>query len=158
MNAEDVIGILSIINGLLVVLVGWLLRQQTKMSDRIDALTTQVTVIRHELSPEGDRSLLPAVQLGVGWQRRQGLGLTLKTRPSGRSSMNPLENNPKARKVAYKILQTLGLALGATQTAFLAVDAGQPTWLSVCLTVLGYVSAAIGFTADKNVAQPDPKK
>ena len=68
MNAEDVIGILALINGLLVALVGWLLRQQTRMADKIDALTTQVTVISHELSPEGDRSLssrVDAVEVGL---------------------------------------------------------------------------------------------
>jgi len=67
-NAEDVIGILALINGLLVALVGWLLRQQTRMADKIDALTTQVTVISHELSPEGDRSLssrVDAVEVGL---------------------------------------------------------------------------------------------
>lgn len=71
--------------------------------------------------------------------------------------MNPLEEYPVLRRWAYRAVWVVGLILGATQVAFATIgDGAQPEWLLAALAVLGYVSIATNYTADKNVPQ-DPK-
>jgi hypothetical protein len=75
--------------------------------------------------------------------------------------MNPLEESPVARKRAYQVFWVVSLLVGAAQVGFAAADATTPTWLKVTLSVLPFVGAAIGYTAQANVtpapvvAQPD---
>lgn len=56
----------------------------------------------------------------------------------------------KARQALYAVYAFLGLGLGATQVAYSAADAGQPTWLTVSLAVFAFVGTALGFTAAAN--------
>lgn len=65
--------------------------------------------------------------------------------------MNPLEQNPAARKIAYQIFWTVSLLVGVTQVGFAAADTDTPTWLTVALSVLPFLGAAIGYTAQANV-------
>ena len=65
--------------------------------------------------------------------------------------MNPLEQNPAARKIAYQIFWTVSLLVGMIQVGFAAAQADTPTWLTVALSVLPFLGAAIGYTAQANV-------
>ena len=65
--------------------------------------------------------------------------------------MNPLEQNPRARQIAYQVFWVVSLIVGATQVGFLAADTDVPTALTVALAVLPFVGAAIGYTAQANV-------
>lgn len=65
--------------------------------------------------------------------------------------MNPLEQNPAARKIAYQIFWTVSLLVGMVQVGFAAAKADTPTWLTVALSVLPFLGAAIGYTAQANV-------
>jgi hypothetical protein len=75
--------------------------------------------------------------------------------------MNPLEQNPRARRIAYQVFWTVSLVVGCVQVGFAAAKADQPTWLLVVLSILPFLGAAIGYTAQANVtaapivAQPD---
>jgi hypothetical protein len=75
--------------------------------------------------------------------------------------VNPLEQNPRARRIAYQVFWVVSLVVGCTQIGFAAADADQPTAVTVALAILPFVSAAIGYTAQANVsaapiqAQPD---
>lgn len=65
--------------------------------------------------------------------------------------MNPLQTNPTARRIAYQVFWAVSLLVGAVQVGFAAVDgATTPTWLTVALSVLPFVGAAIGYTAQAN--------
>lgn len=57
---------------------------------------------------------------------------------------------PEVRKPIYAIYAILGLVIGATQVAYSAAEAGQPTWLTVTLAVFAFVGTALGFTAASN--------
>ena len=57
---------------------------------------------------------------------------------------------PEVRKPIYAIYALLGLVIGATQVAYSAAEAGQPTWLTVTLAVFAFVGTALGFTAASN--------
>jgi hypothetical protein len=65
--------------------------------------------------------------------------------------VNPLEQNPAARKIAYQIFWTVSLLVGMVQVGFAAAGADTPTWLTVALSVLPFLGAAIGYTAQANV-------
>lgn len=65
--------------------------------------------------------------------------------------MNPLEQNPTARRIAYQVFWVVSLVVGATQVGFASAGADTPTWLTVTLSVLPFVGAAIGYTAQANV-------
>ena len=65
--------------------------------------------------------------------------------------MNPLENNPKARKVVYTVLWAVGLVLTAAQVWVGAVPgAEQPSVLTGALAVFPVVAAYVGYQASKN--------
>jgi hypothetical protein len=51
----------------------------------------------------------------------------------------------------------LGLTLGAAQTGYAAAQAGQPVWLNVALSVYAFLGAGIGYTAQANVTEYDPR-
>ena len=72
--------------------------------------------------------------------------------------MNPLEDNPRARSIAYQSFWTVSLLVGAAHVGYGAVDgATTPTWLTVALSVLPFVGAGIGYTAQANVTEYDPR-
>ena len=71
--------------------------------------------------------------------------------------MNPLEDYPKARRVAYQAFWTVSLATGAAHVGFQSADVGVPVWLTVALSVLPFVGAGIGYTAQANVTEYDPR-
>ena len=71
--------------------------------------------------------------------------------------MNPLEDYPKARRIAYQAFWTVSLATGAAHVGFQSADAGVPAWLTVALSVLPFVGAGIGYTAQANVTEYDPR-
>lgn len=68
--------------------------------------------------------------------------------------MNPLEDSPRARKIAYQVFWVVSLIVGCIQIGFAAAKADTPTWLTVVLSVLPFVSSAIGYTAQANVKEP----
>ena len=71
--------------------------------------------------------------------------------------MNPLEDYPKARRIAYQAFWTVSLATGAAHIGFQSADVGVPAWLTVALSVLPFVGAGIGYTAQANVTEYDPR-
>lgn len=64
--------------------------------------------------------------------------------------MNLLAEYPQIRKPLYALYALLGIVVGAIQVAYVAADAGQPTWLTVSLAVYGFVGTAFGLTAASN--------
>jgi hypothetical protein len=66
--------------------------------------------------------------------------------------MNPLEQNPAARRIAYQVFWVISLIAGATQIGFATADAVTPTWLLVVLSILPFLGAAIGYTAQANIS------
>ena len=72
--------------------------------------------------------------------------------------MNPLNDYPHARRIAYQVFWTGSLLVGAVHVGYGAVDgATTPTWLTVALSVLPFVGAGIGYTAQANVTEYDPR-
>jgi len=71
--------------------------------------------------------------------------------------VNPLEDYPKARRIAYQAFWTVSLATGAAHVGFQSADAGVPVWLTVALSVLPFVGAGIGYTAQANVTTYNPR-
>ena len=72
--------------------------------------------------------------------------------------MNPLNDYPNARRIAYQAFWTVSLLVGAAHVGYGAVDgATTPTWLTVALSVLPFVGAGIGYTAQVNVTEYDPR-
>ena len=70
--------------------------------------------------------------------------------------MNPLEDYPKARRIAYQAFWTVSLATGAAHIGF--QSAGDvPAWLTTTLAVLPFVGAGIDYTAQANVTEYDPR-
>lgn len=57
---------------------------------------------------------------------------------------------PELRKKLYAAFGIIGLAFGAAQVGFASAGQGQPTWLTVALSVLAFVGAGLGFTAASN--------
>ena len=66
--------------------------------------------------------------------------------------MNPLEQNPAARRIAYQVFWIVSLVVGCVQIGFATAKADTPTWLLVTLSVLPFLGSAIGYTAQANVA------
>lgn len=60
----------------------------------------------------------------------------------------------KNRKRFYAYFGLLGVALAATQVAYVAAATGQPLWLTVALAVYGFLGGAFGATATQNVTVP----
>lgn len=60
------------------------------------------------------------------------------------------------RKWIYGIYSTIGLALGAVQAAYGAVNAGTPNWMKASLAVYAFLGTAVGATAASNV-NPSPQ-
>src|SRR5699024_3318895 len=58
--------------------------------------------------------------------------------------------NPTTRKTAYYVYGRIGVAIGAIQVGYSAAEVGQPTWLTVALTLLSVIGAAFGFTDGQN--------
>ena len=55
-----------------------------------------------------------------------------------------------ARAAIYWVYAIAGVAIGSTQVAYAAAEAGQPTWLTVALAVFAYLGVAFGMTAATN--------
>jgi hypothetical protein len=71
--------------------------------------------------------------------------------------VNPLNDYPNARRIAYQAFWTVSLATGAAHVGFQSADAGVPAWLTTTLAVLPFVGAGIGYTAQANVTEYDPR-
>ena len=71
--------------------------------------------------------------------------------------MNPLNDHPRARRIAYQGFWTISLAVGAVNVGFQSADVSTPTWVTVALSVLPFVGAGIGYTAQANVTEYDPR-
>lgn len=69
---------------------------------------------------------------------------------------NPLEEYPALRQWAYRLVWFVGLVLGGIQIWFATTNTEAPAWLLPALAVLGYVSIATNYTADRNVAPKVP--
>ncbi len=65
--------------------------------------------------------------------------------------MNPLADYPAVRRIAYYATFVIGLTLGGVQVGYASADAGQPTWLTVALSVFAFVASGLGLTAAQNV-------
>ncbi|QFQ29699.2 hypothetical protein EEW87_004190 [Janibacter melonis] len=57
---------------------------------------------------------------------------------------------PKTRAVIYYAYGAVGLCLGATQVGYASAQAGQPTWLTVALSVFSFLGVGLGLTAASN--------
>lgn len=65
--------------------------------------------------------------------------------------MNPLADNPKARKVVYTVLWVVGLLLTAAQVYVGAVPGiEQPSILTGALAVYPVLAAYVGYQASQN--------
>ena len=66
----------------------------------------------------------------------------------------PVALPPKVRAILYYITAIAGIALGAAQAALLALDKGQPDWLTIALVVYPFIAAGFGTVAASNTAMP----
>ena len=66
------------------------------------------------------------------------------------NDLRSIITNPTIRKVIYAAYVVLGVVLGATQVGFSAIEAGQPTWLTVALAVYAFLSVPLGSLALSN--------
>ena len=64
-----------------------------------------------------------------------------------------LDGYPRARAVVYTTLALLGVVVGATQVAYVALGT-QPQWLTVALAVYGFLASAGAVTAATNTPLP----
>ena len=71
--------------------------------------------------------------------------------------MNPLAERPDIRRRVYIAFWGLGLTLGAAQTGYAAAQAGQPVCLNVALSVYAFLGVGVGYTAQANVTEYDPR-
>lgn len=67
--------------------------------------------------------------------------------------MNPLADNPAARKVVYTLFWFASLVVGAIGVAGGAMDSGIPHWYAPVAAVYAFLAAAIGYTASSNVPE-----
>ncbi|WBL18532.1 hypothetical protein [Citricoccus sp. NR2] len=51
------------------------------------------------------------------------------------------------RKAIYAGYAVLGVIIGAIQVGYASAELGQPTWLTVALSVYAFVGGAVGITA-----------
>lgn len=65
--------------------------------------------------------------------------------------MTPLQEYPRVRQWLYRALWGSGVLLGSVQVWCLATSTTSPSWLAGSFAVLGYVSIATNYTADRNV-------
>lgn len=66
--------------------------------------------------------------------------------------MNPLTLIPdQVRKGIYVAYTAVGVAIGAVQVGYVAVNATQPDALTIALAVYAYIGVALGLTAASNV-------
>lgn len=71
--------------------------------------------------------------------------------------MNPLADNPKARKIVYTVLWAVGLVLTVAQVYVGAVPGtDQPAWLTGALAVYPVIGAYVGYQASKNTPEGIP--
>lgn len=63
---------------------------------------------------------------------------------------------PKVRGPVYTAYGIVGVAVGATQVGFASANAGQPTWLTVVLSVYAFLGGAIGYAAATNTPTSTP--
>lgn len=70
-------------------------------------------------------------------------------------SMNPLDNYPKARTVAYFLQWVINGVLGITSIVLVSLDM-NPTWWIITQAVFNFLWTYLGLTAQKNVTQPEP--
>lgn len=68
--------------------------------------------------------------------------------------MNPLNDNPKARKVTYQVFWFAALVVGAFNVGMLASGGPDslPTWLVVTNAVLPFIGTGIGYQASQNTS------
>jgi len=71
--------------------------------------------------------------------------------------VNPLNDYPNARRIAYQVFWTVSLLIGAAHVGFQSADVGVPAWLTTTLAVLPFVGAGIGYTAQANVTEYEPR-
>ena len=64
-----------------------------------------------------------------------------------------LDGYPRARAVVYTTLALLGVVVGATQVAYVALGT-QPIWLSVAVAVYGFLASAGSLTSRTNTPVP----
>jgi hypothetical protein len=69
---------------------------------------------------------------------------------------NPLTDvmTPRIRKIVYFLYALVGLAVGAIQAGYGAVNAAVPDWLKIALAVYAFLGIGIGATAGSNVKDP----
>lgn len=68
--------------------------------------------------------------------------------------MNPLDQYPSLRKVAYFLQWITTLATGVLGVVFTAREAAVPEWYTVTVAVLAFVWSYTGLTAQTNVDAP----
>lgn len=54
------------------------------------------------------------------------------------------------RRTIYVLLAIAGLVLGATQVGYSSIEASQPEWLTVALSVYAYLAGGSGILATLN--------
>lgn len=66
--------------------------------------------------------------------------------------MNPLAENPAARKATYTLLWFASLVIGGIGAGYGAADAGIPSWYAPVAAVYAFVAAFVGYQASANTA------
>ena len=68
------------------------------------------------------------------------------------SGVNPLQEFPRARQMAYRVIWVLTAIVAGVQVFFAAMpDLTVPPWMAGVSAVLLYASGLTNFTADQNV-------
>lgn len=65
--------------------------------------------------------------------------------------MQQLAIPARVRAVLYSVFGVLGVGVGATQVAYSAAHLGQPSWLTVTISVVVFLGGAFGYTAATHV-------
>jgi hypothetical protein len=65
--------------------------------------------------------------------------------------MNPLEQNPEARKIVYTAFWVISLIIGTLNVVWMAMDGDFPQWLEIVNVAWGFIAGATGYTARANV-------
>lgn len=69
--------------------------------------------------------------------------------------MNPNLIPPKARGYVYAAIGFIGLGVGSAQVGYAAAGIDNPTWLTVALAVVPFLSAGLGYTAATHTPKVD---